>query len=487
MCVTALLTAQNVMLEGRFSLDQPTLETGVGQDGKYYTYEGLACLLLFSLFALLSRLLNIYPHGVFVANQFIMALACVVLFRVGRQLKCSIRTSLLLSLVYGLGTMAWVHSRYLMPEPLTTLVYLTAFLFLLKYKETLGIRWLFLCGCFTGLALLVRPDAPLFVLCMVTGAGMVLFRARREQAGQWSMIAREASVFLIPLVLFFIIYVYYNYVRFGSFFESGYATKAQGTEQVETDGGSSGQNAIVKTLLGFAGMWIIPCRSVFFINPVLIFIFWAAKDFWRKYRFESIIIALILTVHVLLYSSRGPVGFSGSSAWGVRYMVPMTAFMVIAMGVFVGKIVIERHPAPVRKVFMAVFILSIVFQIIGMSSSYHVTQNYLQERIQPSDDEWAVRKMMNFDPRYNLIAMNLKWLGQYSPDFMYYSYFHQDEVNVKKYRWYHGAPAGVGISLGILMLMFAVSTSLLSRVLFPPAEAPSAGGRMVGTKNRRSG
>ena len=155
------VTAKSLVEEGNFALDKPTLETGIGTDGKYYVYQGLAFILIAAAF--FSIIKFIAPHGfLLITNQILTAAACLVIYLIGRELKYSKKTSILLSLIYGVATMAWVHSRYLMPEPLTTLVYLTSFLFLLKYKNRKETRWLFLCGCFTGLALIVRRSDSCF-------------------------------------------------------------------------------------------------------------------------------------------------------------------------------------------------------------------------------------------------------------------------------------------------------------------------------------
>ena len=159
---------------------------------------------------------------------------------------------------------------------------LAAFLFLLRYKNKRKRKWLFLCGFFTGLALIVRPDASLFMLVIVAGVFIVLYGDYRKGNSDLWIMAKGGIVFLAPILFFIAVYAYYNYARFGNIFELGYATKQQQIDELKLQNSPNKPGLIPGTLLGFAGMWIIPCRSMFFINPVLIFIFWAVKDFWRK-------------------------------------------------------------------------------------------------------------------------------------------------------------------------------------------------------------
>ena len=485
MGITAVHTIKSLLEERNFSLDKSTPETGIGKDGKYYAYEGLAYILVVGLFAYVSKLVGIYPHGIYFTNQILTAIACLILFYIGRELKYSTMVSILLALIYGIGTMAWVHSRFLMPEPLTTLVYLAAFLFLLKYKKRKRADWLFLCGCFTGLAVIVRPDAPLFMFGMIVAVIWLIYVRCRDERKSWSAIVREGVLFLTPLVLFFGIYAYYNYARFGSVFELGYSTKAQ----LEVDSGESHSPVRVKsitgTLLGLAGMWVIPCRSMFFINPVLIFIFWALKDFWKRYRYEMIVMGVIFILHVLLYANRGPSGFPGSSAWGIRYMVPMTSFMVIVMGVFVEKTFSNRRRIRLLKIFTIIFIVSAVFQFVGTSNSYQVTQLYLQEHYKTPDDEWVARRMMNLDPRWNLITQNMKLILEGYTDLLYYNCMNQSKVNMAKYNWQEGVPAGVGTSMILFIVTVLTSGYFLLRFLLGPALNPQKKSKFEGMKKKR--
>ncbi|UCE19701.1 MAG: glycosyltransferase family 39 protein [Gemmatimonadota bacterium] len=470
MGVTAALTAKSFVEEGNLSLEKATLETGIGKDGKYYTYEGLAFILAVTIFAAISKLLGMSPNGVLFTNQILTALACLILFYVSREFKYSKKVSLVLSLIYGIGTMALVHSRYLMPEPLTTLVYLTAFLFLLKYKNKNKVTWLFLCGCFTGLSIIVRPDAPLFILGMIVGVVVVFYTQYRDGRKKLDAIVREGVLFLTPLVFFFGVYAYYNHARFGNIFESGYSTK--GRQELDSKGYESPfrVRSMTDTLLGFAGMWIIPCRSMFFINPVLIFIFFALTDFWKKYRYELLIIGIIFIPHVIVYSNRGPSSFPGGGSWGIRYMVPMTSFMVIIMGIFVERIM--KHRNRIFKIFVAVFVLSAFFQFIGASRSYQDTQHYLEKNYNTPEDDGIARRMMNVFPKWNLITQNINLLRSGNTDFMYHGYLTESKLTYFKLQWGSEAPSWVSMSFYILILSLSISGYMLVKFFLAATVEP---------------
>ena len=482
MGVSAFLTAKSLIEDGDFALEKSTSETGVGKDGRHYVYMGLAFLLVVTAFLGFFKLLGIIEL-VSITNHILTAIACLLIFRICRELKYSLKISILIALVYGVGTMAWVHSRYLMPEPLTTVVYLAAFLFLLRYKNKRQSKWLFLCGFFTGLALIVRPEAPLYMLAIATGVFILFYSDYRKGNRDWWSMAKGGIVFIAPILFFFAVYAYYNCARFGNVFELGYATKRQQPEIIEWRSDQNRLGLIADTLQGFAGMWIIPCRSMFFINPVLIFIFWALKDFWRKFRFEFIIICIIFILHVILYSNRGTAGFPGSSAWGIRYMLPVTSLMVIVMGIFVEKTIVQRNRQ--FKIFVAVFILSTLFQFIGASQNYRVTQSSLKEQLGASDSEWDVRRMMNMNPRWNLITQNLKRLRHGHIDFMYYNFLFRKDLKKDSTLQESGPPAWLGWILLMYVCALLTSGYFLFKVLLLPATEPGKKERCRGKKKRR--
>jgi hypothetical protein len=372
-----------------------------------------------------------------------------------------------------------------MPEPLTAVVYLAAFLFLLKYKNLQQRRWLLWAGCLAGVSLLVRSDAPVFVLGLSVGLSMLLLGEYRKSPGTIRHLMLNGLVFVLPIVIFIAIYAYYNYARFGDVLELGYSTKAEIVTEATGEVKAHTVENIRGTLLGFAGMWIVPCRSMFFINPVLIFIFWSLKDFWKKHRVEFVTIGILLFLHVLLYSNRGSDGFSGSSAWGIRYMVPMTAFMVIIMGVFVENIIMRRSDRRLRNVFIIVLTLSVVIQFVGASMNYQVTQVHLERELRTTGDEWAARRVMNLNPKWNLITQNLQWLRQGQADFMYYNYLRRGDFITHPRENLDDAPAWVWPSFLFLLVIFGASGYMLFNRFMTLETAPVERKELRSKKRRK--
>ena len=109
-----------------------------GVDGSVYSKKGLAQ----SLFAVpLYRLAMHLPgvgllQTVSLLNALVTAAAACVLYLYGRRLAYSVRASVLLSLIFGLATSAWVYARYLFSEPLSGALLVLAAYFLLAFRQT---------------------------------------------------------------------------------------------------------------------------------------------------------------------------------------------------------------------------------------------------------------------------------------------------------------------------------------------------------------
>ena len=454
MDVTAHRTAMNLIVTGQLGFQERiTHELAQGKDGKYYSYEGLLVMLAPVPLILLSQVFGSFAGTLaYVTNAIMTAFVSLLLLLVAREMGYSIRNSLFLVLAYSFGTQAFVHTKFLMPDPLASLVFLSIFLCFLKFEKRGDRKWLLYMGGLCGAAAHVRPDSFLFIIGILVGLFLIIKKDFEKGKKSFQTTLSDITVFVIPVFIFLILFAFYNYLRFGSILETGY------TKVVEERGLAAsyllGQFSLKKLLLGLAGMWIIPNRSMFFINPVLIFSLFSLKSFWRKYRRPALIIGIALVFYMLLYANRGPYGFAGSAAWGQRYLLPMTAFMVLPMGLFLEK-VLPSNKTGLKILFVGVLIVSIVIQFIGASQNYQSFQTPLEREFGPD----KARILLTMDPKYNFVFLNVKLLQMGYTDFMYYNIIRSDNV-----------PLWVSVSLLCIVLTLIISGYLLFKpfLLSPP-------------------
>jgi hypothetical protein len=113
-------------------------------------------------------------------NALITALACVMVYRFGRdRFWFSPDTSALLSLGFGLSTIAWYYSEDFMSEPATTLFLLFGAYWITDPYEKNFSRASLLSGLFLGLAVTCR----LATLVVVPGFLIYRFLVWRDSGG----------------------------------------------------------------------------------------------------------------------------------------------------------------------------------------------------------------------------------------------------------------------------------------------------------------
>ncbi|UCE19447.1 MAG: phospholipid carrier-dependent glycosyltransferase [Gemmatimonadota bacterium] len=467
---TAFRTALNLVENRQWGFSERiTHELAQGKDGKYYSYEGLIIMLSPVPLVLISKAMGM-STGVLalLTNGIITAFVSLLLLLVAREMGYSMRTSLLLVFAYSLGTQALVHTKFLMPDPLASLVFLSIFLCFLKYEKNGDRKWLVFLGGLCGAAAHVRPDSFLFVIGILVGLFLIF---KKEFAGKERSVRKTVSditAFALPVFGFLVLFALYNSLRFGSILETGY------TKVVEERGLAStkllGDFQLKKLLLGLAGMWIIPNRSIFFLNPVLIFSLISMKGFWRKFRRSAIIIGVALVFYALLYANRGPYGFAGSAAWGQRYLLPMTAFMVLPMGLFIER-VFSAGKRRLRILFIGVLVVSILIQIIGASQNY---QNFQAPMERQFGSEKA-RIMLTMEPKFSLLLLNMRLLLRGHTDFMFYKNLRSGNLPL----WMIG-------SLFVLVLMALISGYFLSEPILSDTKEPAPQEKHQRRRGKRS-
>ena len=182
--------------------------------------------------------------------------------------------------------------------------------------------------------------------------------------------------------------------------KTAYLDKLKESENYRINGvfANKGEKGFLKIIKDyFYGLYLIlifPNRAIFFLSPILLFIFFGVKDLYKRFKIETIIYSLVFFAYLSLYALRAPYGYSGTAAWGIRYMLPM--FLILSL-FFIGfdKYLKPDHPKYklFKYSFFSLLILSGIFQIIGSSINYQhvqmplenvITQVYGKENIRMS-------------------------------------------------------------------------------------------------------
>ncbi len=348
-----------------------------GKDGRYYSWFGIGHVLWEApFFALGLGLQALFPgveasfrrqpshlsefapglRGedlfprllVSLSHPLAAALACWVLFSLGLLLGLGVRTSLAMTLVYGLCTMAWPFSRESLSDgPAALFALLAARDALAWVRAGAGRGALARAGLWTGLMVATRVMLglclfPLF-LYLAWGIG--------RRRGGW----RAWAVYLAPLALVGLGVCFYNFLRFGNPLESGYGEQARGAFWH------------YPFLAGLVGLLVSPGKGFFLFNPPAA----AGAAFFRKR--EGLPWAEVLLFSgfflVLLIPTSFAAGWHGSWCWGPRYLLPALGPLVL-LGGFSWK-ELSRRRSRGLWVFRGAFLAGFLVSLGGVLSPVH--------------------------------------------------------------------------------------------------------------------
>jgi len=318
-----LALTESIAKFGRFDVEQmATITRAVpaefGLDGLHYSKYGLSqAVLSVPLYWLAQAVagFGIIPT-VILFNALATAAAGAFVYLAARQLGHGPGLSVLLALLYGLASPAWVYSKRYMSEPLTALALIAAAYFALR-AERGGVASSLLAGvCFAVGALNKVANlafAPLFVAYLALAAapaGASWVQRLRAGRGWW-----RALGFAAPVALAAATAAYYNWARFGDVFHTGYGPN---------------EGFTVPIWEGLAGLLFSPGKSAFIYFPLLLLLpFWARACLRRRPAAGWFFVALI-AAHFLLYATWWI--WWGGWNWGVRFLVSAWPFAVLLLG-----------------------------------------------------------------------------------------------------------------------------------------------------------
>jgi 4-amino-4-deoxy-L-arabinose transferase-like glycosyltransferase len=271
-----------------------------------------------------GRALGAGAQGVLFFNAITLAAAAALLYLCLIELAYRRAAAALAAFVFAFATLAWPYSRTFFREPLTTLAYLLAFYALLRYRLPAARRWVWpaLAGFGLGLAIVTK----LISVGVIPGLALLAWstewrRGPDEGRKLWRTRLRMALAAAIPLLALLALYQVYNWMTL-----SGVETFSRNLLEYTTNPQLS-QTVPMRMLRALAGITISPYKGLFWYSPVLLLGLIGAWPFIRRHRWEGWAALLIVLAHIVGYSRYNY--WSGGVAWGMRYLLPITPFLVL--------------------------------------------------------------------------------------------------------------------------------------------------------------
>jgi len=359
--VNYFIVAQNIADGGAAAFDSkhrfvPLVE---GRGGKFYSKFAPGQSLLEVPFYLFARAAGpesgtgeyIYSSRYFVTAlsvPAVSALAIVFFLLLLAELGYSRKTALAASTALGLATIAWPYAKSGFSEPLQACALAAAFLYAARSAKG-GAGPAAACGAAAGVLLLAKAAGAVVAPVLFF---YILFASGRE--GRTGV--KPAAAFAAVFGVFLLGSLYYNYYRFGGWFEFGYS-----------GGRDSAMGFGVSPLTGLYGLLLSPGKSVFLYSPVLLLALAGTARFHREHRRESLLLWFIAVPWLLLYSRWW--AWHGDWSWGPRFLVPLTPLLMLPLAEVLKDF--PRWRAAAKAAAVVVVAVSVFVQVPGVSVSFY--------------------------------------------------------------------------------------------------------------------
>jgi hypothetical protein len=362
-----IVRARGVSLEESLQ----TNNYAIGAGGKRYSFYGLGqsiCLLPFAAIGLaIEKAGGVDAKVADLTGQF---LASVILFAaIGASLvwlfyKLVIslgyngKTAILLSAVFAFATMNFHYSVNTQEQTQVALLLVLAIFLMVRYyqEHRFVYAWLFCVAL--GMCLIFRMTSavmifPVYLIAVVNE----VFRSGRKDI--LKIIAKWFLAGALGTGGFIIACGWYNYIRFGNVFESGYGLVAD----TFLGGHKLFESPPLPTL---AAMLFSPGKSIFLYNPVLLLLPLCVYGFYHRHKVVALTVFSAILSDFAFHSFF--TAWAGDYAWSIRYQVPLLAFLVLPLVVLFSKPL-----KTLAKIFIVSLILvSCVIQVASVVYNFNL-------------------------------------------------------------------------------------------------------------------
>ncbi|MCK4329508.1 hypothetical protein KAX02_06660, partial [candidate division WOR-3 bacterium] len=276
------------------------------------------------------------------------------------------KSSLLTSIILGLGTQLWPYSKQLWSEPTVALLLIISLIIFNKYKRMPCVSKALFLGIFVGLYGCFRPETIICGIPFIVAVCVIPKNTRFDKRLIYLV------SFIIGIAIFYSSNFIYNYARYNSFFDFGYSTSTDKLTSVST-------YLNLGFFKGFGRLFFSLSKSIIVFSFPIILFFFSFKKFYSHNR----TIALLLIAEILLVT--GLFCFKGGSSWswGPRYLVYIVPLFILPLVVL-----IQDSSSLIRRLSWTIFTFGMLVNILGVSVSHTV----VMEKVLREEGENVLRK-----------------------------------------------------------------------------------------------
>lgn len=354
---------ESFVKRGEFSTDQMWTFFGTksiaAPDDEVYSKYGYGTSLFAAPFYALALLLPFsgLMQVSLLSSAMATALTGAVVYLAARRLNFSASVAVIVALLFGLATPAWVYAKEFWSEPFAALTLFAAFYFLLCYRDEKNLRDVLFAGILLGLAIAVRTTnvllVPWYVACAFLPRDFSWIRNPRLKKGEGEKkVDWWALLFFSAPIIFFVVSVFlYNWIRFQNPLTTGYRADEDFSNNI---------------LLGAYGLLFSPGKGLFVYAPFLAALPYGVWQFYKHQKRELIFILILATCHLILFSAW--YYWWGGTNWAARFLVPTLPFLVLLCAPLVKLLFESRNRVTFLVSRFSFFVLRFTFAILVLIS-----------------------------------------------------------------------------------------------------------------------
>jgi hypothetical protein len=277
--------------------------------------------------------------GVIIFSSIIGALS-VLLFKEISACFFSEKTSLWLSIIFGLSTLVFPYSTVLMGNIFSLFLILLAFYFFKKNHKKKSL----LSGFFISFSILFDYTA------LLVAIPLSLYILKKETKKEKAIFLLSSMIGILPLVLYqsvithSIIFVLEYYLHPKTSIPQTYVDK------------------IFEVILNIFRHLLSPYRGIIIYSPILVFFFFSIYKYYKKNK--ELFNFSILTFFFYLISISFHSYWFGGSSFGSRYLLNLTPFIILPIGYFIDD---KKNPLILRYLFLTLTIISSFHMFLSTS------------------------------------------------------------------------------------------------------------------------
>jgi hypothetical protein len=362
----------------------------------YSPYAIGLSLLMLPLVAVGAAILNDPRALVTLLEPTTTAATVVLLNLLLVDLGCSWRRSLLISLCYAFGTLAWYYTGVLFTEPVIAFCLVGAVLSLRYYRRRGEWHWLLIAGASAGTAVLMRWDSALLVAAPLGFYGLVGVLRSPETIFRRAL---SLAVLGVPIMFAVTANLIYDLFRFHEALGGAYKADPFGFS--------------TPLLKGLFGLWLSPGVGLFVYMPILLMSLVAWRWFYQRWPIEAVLIAVLFLLRTVFYARYW--AWEGGATWGPRYLVPLLPLLLVPLAFLPQKKWIAAGT-------IALGCVGVMIQVLGQLVPYGLYYGTVVPQLMtqlgycqgclpfPGRQSQAVNAITDFDLRYVPLVVQVRYL-----------------------------------------------------------------------------